>query len=442
MADAHMSVEERLRALLAGLGLTRAHVGSGHALDAVTLARGVPEAIASMTLVCPFRLPSEPFRAMDNRLLFISGDRGPNAGTIQRILPDLPRARSLVLRDYADATWADVAADRRQEVLSAMLGFLDEMTAQEHVAPVTVPQGVGEIAGVSYVVRGSGPALLLLPIGLARSQWDPLIPTLAERYTTIVLGGAHLAFVPTLEDRMRGGYQSVVRNVVGAARPAPGEHILEVGCGSGAVARWLATHTQGANPITAVDVNAYLLREAVALTQAAGLGERINFQAGDAEQLPLPTDAFDVTLSFTVMEEVDADRMLAELVRVTRPGGRVGVVVRATDMSPWFNLELPDELRRAAEAVPGAGADEHGCSDASLYRRFRSAGLRDLVMGPQLGPDSAERSPDRQRLFTARIAQGLPPAQMRQFREAAARAVDEGVMVWAEPYHCAVGVKQ
>jgi hypothetical protein len=93
------------------------------------------------------------------------------------------------------------------------------------------------------------------------------------------------------------------------------------------------------------------------------------------------------------------------------------------------------------DAVPGAGADERGCSDRSLYRRFADAGLQDLVMGPQFGTDTAERSPERLRLFAARIAQGLPHEQSQAFRQHVHRAVAARSMVWAEPYHCAVGRK-
>jgi SAM-dependent methyltransferase len=435
------SVEDRLRELFTRLDLQRVHVGSGHALDAVTLARAVPDRIASIAVVSPSRLPSEPFRAFDTRVLFIAGDRGPNATMLPSLLRDLPHARGMRLHDYADAAWSDTVADRRADVEAALLEFFDAMTSQEHVPAVRLEPGAGEIAGITYQVRGSGPPLLLLPLSLARSQWDPIIDTLAERYTTLVLGGAFLGFVPTLETRMRGGYQSVVRGVVDACRPAAGEAILEVGCGSGAIARWLARYVKGANPITAVDVNAYLLREAEALTRFAGLGDAISYAVGDAEALPQASQSFDVTLSCTVMEEVNADRMLAELVRVTRPGGRIGIVVRAIDMVPWMNVDLPDEVRRAAERVAGAGADEHGCADASLYRRFVAAGLRDLVMGPQYGADTGQHAPERLRLFVGRVAQGLSADEARQFRDSVKRATSEGSMVWAEPYHCAVGTR-
>jgi SAM-dependent methyltransferase len=438
MAD-DLGLDERFRRLFAHLGLTRVHAASGYALDAVTLARAVPEMVESMTLVCPFRLPSEPFRAFEDRVLFFSGDSGPNAEGMARILVDLPQARSVRLTDYADAAWADAVAERRSEIEPAMLAFLSDVTQRSGMPAADVHTGEGDVAGITYQVKGSGPPLLLMPLSLARSQWDPVVDALAQFYTIIQVGGAHLGFVPSLEARMRGGYQTVVRNAVDATRPQAGERVVEVGCGSGAVIRWLARHID--NPLTGVDVNAYLLREAANLTRAAGLDQRITFQEGDAEQLPLGSSSFDVTLSFTVMEELDADRMMAELVRITRPGGRIGVVVRATDIAPWLNLDVDAELQRALDAVPGAGADERGCADASLYRRFVSAGLQDLTMGPQFGADSAQHSPERLRLFVGRVAQGLPAEQSRAFRDHVHKAVEAGTMVWAEVYHSAVGRK-
>ena len=103
----------------------------------------------------------------------------------------------------------------------------------------------------------------------------------------------------------------------------PGQIVLEVGGGSGVVLREIARRTSGTNRIIDIDINPYLLREAASLSKQAGLADQITFQEGQAEALPLPENSVDVALSFTVMEEGNADRMLAELVRVTKPGGRV-----------------------------------------------------------------------------------------------------------------------
>jgi SAM-dependent methyltransferase len=325
-----------------------------------------------------------------------------------------------------------------------MLTFLSAANDRAAVEPAEVSGGVGEVDGITYRVRGSGPPLVLLPLSLARSQWEPFIPDLAAHYTTILLGGAHLGVVPLLEARMQGGYRNVVRSVVDTAQPQPGDKVLEVGCGPGPVARWLARYLLHDDPITAVDVNGYLLGEAASLTNADGLGDRIEFQHGDAESLPFDADCFDVTLSFTVMEEVDADRMLAELVRVTRPGGRVGVVVRATDLPRFLNVSLARELesKLLLMSAPGVGVEQHGCGDSSLYRRFVKAGLSDLIMGPQLAPETLERSVERMRIYVDRLIRALPAEDARQFSEAINQAVEDRTLVYAEPFHCAVGVKR
>ncbi|HYY90292.1 MAG TPA: methyltransferase domain-containing protein, partial [Chloroflexota bacterium] len=382
-----LTLDQRLRQVLQQLGIHRAHFGAGYAGDAVTLVRCLAESVASLTLVCPFQMPAEPLRSLGSRVLICHGDRGPGAATSRRLLAALPEAQDFPLDDYADAAWADAIADRGANIGPVWLSFLESWTQPARLEPVSLPAREGEIAGIRYRVQGSGPPLVLLPLSLARSQWDPLVPALAETYTTIVLGGAFLGIIPSLEERMRGGYQRVVQSVVEAADVRAGERVLEVGCGSGAVVRWLARFTGGANPITALDVNDYLLHEADALTTAAGLAETITFQKGDAEHLPLPSESIDVALSFTVMEEVDAERMLADMVRVTRPGGRIGIVVRATDMRPWINVPLRSDLMQAVESAAGVGVAELGCSDASLYRRFHEAGLRPLLVGPQLAPN-------------------------------------------------------
>jgi SAM-dependent methyltransferase len=365
------------------------HVAGGFAPNAVALATSYPDTVASMTLVCPMQLPTEPFMPASVPLLVFFGDRGSSALTMPGVLASFPETSGFTLRDYEGEPWSDAVADRRHDMWPAILSFLSDTTQRDGLDPASVPEGAGEVEGITFRVRGSGPPLLLLPLSLARSQWEPFTAVLAERYTTIVVGGPHLGVVPLLEGRMQGGYRKVVRSVVDAAQPRRGEKIVEVGCGPGAVAGWLARYLPAKNEITAVDVNGYLLREAALLTDAEGMTNRITFQEGDAEALPLDSDSFDITLSFTVMEEVDADRMLAEMVRVTRPGGRVGVVVRATDMPRFLNVPLPAELRSKELVIspPYFGTGERGCGDASLYRRFVDAGLTNLEMGPQLAPD-------------------------------------------------------
>jgi SAM-dependent methyltransferase len=278
---------------------------------------------------------------------------------------------------------------------------------------------------------------------VASPQWEPVLPALAAKYCTISLGGPRLGVVGTLEARGRSAYLTVVRNVLDVAAIRPGEIVLEVGGGSGVVLREIARRTGGVSRIIDVDVNPYLLREAGALTEQAGFAGCVEFHRGSAEAIPLPDGSVDVALSFTVLEEGDADRMLAELVRVTRPGGRVAAIVRAVDMPAWVSVPLSANILAKAEQQRGmanGGVAAAGCGDRSLYRRMRAAGLTELTCFPQfavLGPEEIAR----QTIAKQRILASLTAAEARDWEDATARAEADGTFFIAAAYHCGVGAK-
>jgi SAM-dependent methyltransferase len=100
-----------------------------------------------------------------------------------------------------------------------------------------------------------------------------------------------------------------------------GERVLDVAAGNGnatlAAARRFAA-------VTATDYVEHLLEKAAARAHADGLTAQ--FRVADAEALPFEDGAFDVALStFGVMFTPDHERASAELLRVVRPGGRIGL---------------------------------------------------------------------------------------------------------------------
>ncbi len=431
-------VEACLAELLDHLGIGAAHFAGRGSGDLQGFAARHPERIASLTLLCPAVLDPPTLAPLAERVLVVTGDRGPGARRVQAGLGDLPQAATVVLADYAGATWADVALDRGDAIGAAMQEFLMRFGM---LPAVGRPEQEGEIAGISYRVRGAGAPLVLLPLDLSPGQWEPLVPALSARFCTITLGGALLGSVASLEERGRSGYMGIVRGLLDALAIQPGESVLEVGCGSGVIMRELARRTAGANRLIGRDMSPYLLREARALARRAGLLDQIDFGEGRAEALPLPDGAVDVGLSSTVFEEGDADLMLSEILRVTRPGGRVGITVRAIDMPFWVNLPLDPALKAKVDApgIIGGGAAPNGVADMSLYRRLAALRLTGLKCFPQMV--SVVPGSERIERYQQQILAALTPAEAETWHQAVAAAKADGTFFIAQAYHCAVGTK-
>ncbi|HEV8614703.1 MAG TPA: methyltransferase domain-containing protein [Methylomirabilota bacterium] len=437
-----LPVEERIRRLLEHLGIDRVHVAGRLPRDWHGLATVYPKMVASLTLMGPGPVDAEVATPLETRLLVFGGDRGPAAEPVRRSMQALRGARFVTLADYSVLGWSDILADRTDQIAAAMLDFLATVSPSDRPARLASAPREGEVAGISYRIVGSGPPLVLLPLWLSPSQWEPIVGRLAERYTTITLGGPELGGVAILESRGRSGaFRRMVRALVDEAGLAPGQTVLEIGSGTGVNARWLARYTRHRSRIVGVDINRYLLREATALAAAEGLAETIEFREGSGESLPFADESFDLAMSVTVIEEVEADRLLAEMVRVTRPGGKVAVISRAMDMPFLMNAPLPDGLKAKLE-VPGVigNVSAHGCADAGLYRRFHAAGLTSVTMFPQLAAFDRSAS-EFVRFAEDHLVSRMAADEVRQWRSARARAEADGTFFIGFPHHAAVGTK-
>jgi ubiquinone/menaquinone biosynthesis C-methylase UbiE len=433
-----LSVAQRLIHVLDHLGLPKAHFALRHPVDLGELLEHAPKRVASVVLQGATGRP-EPFAPVAAHTLWLLGDAGPTAQMRAR-LEALPNAIVHWIKDYPEFLWSDTAVHHTEEMANTMLRFLQRMDA-EGTPPTVSVFGAGEVAGVTYVAAGRGTPVVLLPLGLASRQWEPVLPRLQAHHCTIVLGGQYLQPIALLEARAAGDYARMALHLLDLATPHASEALIEVGCGTGALLRRIVQHT-GMARVTGLDINGFLLKEARALAVQEGLGDRLRFEEGSAEALPFPDNAFDVVYSCTVMEEVDADRMLAELVRIAKPGGRVTVGVRAVDRGQWTNLPLPAPLKEKIEGFGGgAGMHEHGCADESLYQRFGRAGLQAIAGGPAwawVRPAEAQW----QHNLEPQIRSRLTPAEDEVWRRTLREAQADGLPVWiARPFHCAVGTK-
>jgi ubiquinone/menaquinone biosynthesis C-methylase UbiE len=113
----------------------------------------------------------------------------------------------------------------------------------------------------------------------------------------------------------------LARELTEAVELRPGARVLDVATGTGHVALEAA---RTMCDVTGIDYVPELVD--VARRRAAAEGLDVDFQVADAEALPFADGSFDAVLSaIGVMFTADHDRAAAELVRVTRPGGRIGL---------------------------------------------------------------------------------------------------------------------
>ncbi|MGD9571428.1 MAG: methyltransferase domain-containing protein [Thermoleophilia bacterium] len=211
------------------------------------------------------------------------------------------------------------------------------------------------------------------------------------------------------------GYLDAVRDVAAVGEwkrrsfdlldPRPGAVLLDLGCGTGEDVLALADRVAPGGRALGIDRSATMIVEA---RRRAGGRSDVGFLQGDALDLPLPDADVDGARAERVLLHVeDPADVIAEMMRVLRPGGRI--VVAEPD---WSTLVVDAPLPEAgrAIAVAAAGRFRSPFVGHTLRRLLRAAGAADVTVAARTllihDPDAAEG------LF--------------QFADAAARAVAEG----------------
>jgi SAM-dependent methyltransferase len=153
--------------------------------------------------------------------------------------------------------------------------------------------------------------------------------------------------------------------------------LLDVGCGTGGFTRDAALFVAPGGRVSGADVSEALL--GVANHRARQSGLAIDYHLADAHDLPFLDASFDGCRTERVLQYLaDPDVAIAEMRRVTKPGGRV--VASEVD---WDGIvvDLPEALRdawrRAIGAIGNGSGD--GWMGRQLRRRFLDAGLVDVT---------------------------------------------------------------
>lgn len=130
----------------------------------------------------------------------------------------------------------------------------------------------------------------------------------------------------------------------------PGEHILEIGYGTGHCIEALATAVTDTGKVSGVDISEGMHDITQARINDAGLRDRVDLHVGDGANLPFSPDSFDgIFMSFTLelFDTPEIPQLLQQCHSILRPGGRIVIVAlikkasKAVSIYEWFHEKMP-----------------------------------------------------------------------------------------------------
>jgi ubiquinone/menaquinone biosynthesis C-methylase UbiE len=144
-----------------------------------------------------------------------------------------------------------------------------------------------------------------------------------------------------------GGIEAT-RELLARCQISGGETILDVGCGVGATPAFIARE-YGCR-VYGIDIREHMVERANETAQREGVPDLVQCRVGDAQDLPFENDRFDavITESVTAFPE-DKQKAVREYVRVTKPGGFVGL-----NESAWLRFPPPPDVQAWASQEIGA----------------------------------------------------------------------------------------
>jgi ubiquinone/menaquinone biosynthesis C-methylase UbiE len=149
-------------------------------------------------------------------------------------------------------------------------------------------------------------------------------------------------------------FVGMMRDYLDAMAIDSARSVLDLGCGTGVAARAVAGRPGFSGRVTGIDRSPHLVAAAARLARDGGVAAKVEFRAGDSHSLALRDAEFDAVVAHTLFSHLDdPGSVLREIVRVLRPGGKVGIF-DGDYASMTFAADDPAEGKAIDEAIIAA----------------------------------------------------------------------------------------
>jgi len=170
----------------------------------------------------------------------------------------------------------------------------------------------------------------------------------------------------------RLGGLKATEELIGLCHIDEGKYVLDVGCGAGVTPCYLAKK-YGCR-VVGVDISGRMVERSDERAKREGVADRVEFRVADVQDLPFEDDLFDAVIGESVIAfPADKQRAVNECVRVTKPGGYVGL-----NESTWLKTPPPPEL--VEWAAQDLGANAEALTSDGWTGLLEYAGLREIVV--------------------------------------------------------------
>jgi ubiquinone/menaquinone biosynthesis C-methylase UbiE len=218
----------------------------------------------------------------------------------------------------------------------------------------------------------------------------------------------------------RDGHEALIA----PAEVAPGQVVVDYGCGPGALSVELARRVGEMGQIIALDINQDFLAKSQTLAQNNGLGTRIETRVVEGEDIPVDDQSVDRVLCKNVLEYVpDPETTIREFHRILKPGG----IAHVSD-SDWGAVVLEPLGDRFTELMAAASiAFRTPLIGRKLYGIFRKVGFKNIRVQVLTTADTVGglRPVLHNMASYARVSDRLSEEKIASFLEDTDRAIED-----------------